>query len=219
MGARCAGGSCVSAAGEVCGNGLDDDGDGLIDEDCGSACAADADCAAGELCVRGVCQPSGAAEVCDNGLDDDGDGMIDEGCPPPSACAADADCARGEVCVSGVCQVGTEICGNGIDDDHDGLVDEWDACPCASDADCAMGMICSSAGMCVGSDADGDGHAAPADCDDHDARVHPGAAESCNGLDDDCDGVIDEAACGAACRSDADCAMGEICSGGRCAAP
>lgn len=30
------------------------------------------------------------------------------------------------------------------------------------------------------------------DCDDTDAAVHPGAAELCNGLDDDCDGVVDE---------------------------
>ncbi len=37
------------------------------------------------------------------------------------------------------------------------------------------------------------GHAANGDdCDDTDAAVHPGAAESCNAIDDDCDGAIDE---------------------------
>jgi len=30
------------------------------------------------------------------------------------------------------------------------------------------------------------------DCDDHDANVHPGAAESCDGRDNNCDGKIDE---------------------------
>jgi parallel beta-helix repeat protein len=46
---------------EVCGNGIDDDRDGQIDEGCP------------------VSPPP--AEVCGNGIDDDKDGVIDEGCP------------------------------------------------------------------------------------------------------------------------------------------
>jgi hypothetical protein len=79
---------------------------------------------------------------------------------------------------------------NALDDDCDGEIDEgleglWFA------------------------DLDGDGHGDPAstqtscapdsgwvaqgdDCDDGDAAVHPGAAESCNGIDDDCDGEVDD---------------------------
>ncbi|MCB9665582.1 MAG: hypothetical protein H6732_15835 [Alphaproteobacteria bacterium] len=41
-------------------------------------------------------------------------------------------------------------------------------------------------------DNDGDGYAADVDCNDQNPLVHPGAAEACNGTDDDCDAVIDQ---------------------------
>jgi len=41
-------------------------------------------------------------------------------------------------------------------------------------------------------DADGDGFGIPEDCDDGDDARFPGAAEQCDGLDDDCDGEADE---------------------------
>jgi len=41
-------------------------------------------------------------------------------------------------------------------------------------------------------DVDSDGFEAPADCDDGDPAVHPQADEACNGIDDDCDGDVDE---------------------------
>ncbi len=45
-------------------------------------------------------------------------------------------------------------------------------------------------------DADGDGVSADRDCDDADSSVFPGAADGCDGQDNDCDGEADEDAIG-----------------------
>jgi hypothetical protein len=41
-------------------------------------------------------------------------------------------------------------------------------------------------------DQDGDGWPWCNDCNDSSAGVHPGATEFCNGVDDNCNGIIDE---------------------------
>ncbi|NIW29876.1 MAG: hypothetical protein GWN25_22740, partial [Actinobacteria bacterium] len=47
-------------------------------------------------------------------------------------------------------------------------------------------------GYLCADDLDGDGFACQLDCDEEDPGVHPGAAEICDGRDNDCDGAVDE---------------------------
>jgi len=49
---------------------------------------------------------------------------------------------------------------------------------------------------CGCTDADGDGETFCNDCDDSDPAIFSEAIETCNGVDDDCDGLIDEDALG-----------------------
>ncbi len=44
----------------------------------------------------------------------------------------------------------------------------------------------------IAADADGDGYDSTVDCDDHNPEVHPGAVEKCNGIDDNCNTLVDE---------------------------
>ncbi len=206
--------TCTPGTGtaETC-NGLDDDCDGAVDDgtDQPTTCGVGACASIGVIaCVSGVLQPdtctpgTGTAETC-NGVDDDCDGAIDDGTDRPTTCGVGACASIGVIaCVSGVlqpdtCTPGTavaETC-NGLDDDCDGAIDDGTDQPTT----CGVGA-CASTGViaCL------NGTLQPDTCT-------PGTAvaETCNGLDDDCDGAIDEN--GAALCDDTDPCTAESCEG------
>ena len=119
----------------------------------------------------------GAVEVC-NGADDNCDSTVDEGFDSDTDGIADCD--------------DVELC-DGLDNDGDGDIDEEaaDAQTYYADADLdGYGDVGSPTDACAaptGSLLDG------TDCDDSRDDVYPGAAESCDGADNNCDGAIDEA--------------------------
>ena len=160
----------------------------------------------------------GATELC-NGVDDDCDGSVDVGavdiitwyadddgdaygdatdsvtaCYAPSGYVADAtDCDDTDATVY---PGASEYC-NGQDNDCDGVADNGalDMSTWYADAD---GDAYGDASTTIIGCTLPTGYVADAtDCDDADATVYPGATETCNGVDDDCDGTVDEAALGA----------------------
>ena len=88
-----------------------------------------------------------------------------------------------------IASAGAEVC-NGVDDDGDGQIDEgpvaW-----APDADgdgfgdAASAVLSADCGTILGI-------ASVDDCDDGDPATFPGAPEACDGIDRDCDGVVDD---------------------------
>ncbi len=167
------------AAQEVCGDNVDDDCsgvpddadedfDGYVDQACGGADCDDLD---------PYVHP-GALESC-NGVDDDCNGTVDDRDIDHDGHVEQANCG-GDDCddLDPTVYPGAAELADSQDNDCDGDVDE--------------GTILS--------DDDGDGYAeAAGDCDDGNADIHPGAPEDGglgndqgNGIDDDCDGVVDE---------------------------
>jgi hypothetical protein len=149
-------------------------------------------------------------EVCNN-LDDDCDGTADDGltfvnyyldtdgdgygagaasnlCSNPGAgyVTNNTDCNNSNAAVHSIT---TEVCNN-FDDDCDGTADDdltFVNYYVDTDGDGygagAASNLCSNPGSGYSTNAD--------DCDDAVSTINPGATESCNDVDDDCNGIID----------------------------
>ncbi len=147
---------------ELCGDGIDNDLDGLIDcgdigdcsnswcpeSDCGDTLDNDedgfVDCFDPDCLSSAGCETGG--EICNDGIDNDGDYLID---------CNDQNCLEASACTG----VYKEICGDLIDNDLDGLTD------CA-DPECSDAIACNSDEICndlIDNDTDGF-----IDCDDSD---------------------------------------------------
>jgi hypothetical protein len=175
---------------EICDNGVDDNGDGLVDcaeprcegfigapTRCGmGACESTGNlvCQAGnnvDTCAPGAPQPEDGFgdATCSDGIDNDCDGLVD---------AAEPGCAASQ-----------EICDNGVDDNGDGLIDCAEPqCEGFSGGACITGQpgIC-EAGTFVCQSGD-------QVCNQNQPGVTEGPfgnATCGDGLDNDCDGLTD----------------------------
>jgi hypothetical protein len=177
----------------------DADLDDFGDDSPSAGVSAGTDCDDGRLAVR-----PGGTETCATAYDDDcdtddndegalgcttyfadtdGDGQGDPGSSEchcePEGVFSEADSLDCDDDDAGIYSGATESC-DAIDSDCDGsLTDGFFA---DTDGDLLPD--------CADDDADGDGYDAPADCDDFDPSINPGATEACDAVDTDCDGSL-----------------------------
>lgn len=200
---------------ELCDN-LDNDCDGSIDEDFPNLTQP---CTIGKgICVSSgkfVCSADKKTEECDalkippqteicDGKDNDCNGQIDDGDPgggqPCLVNGQQADCRNGKTaCVQGKVECKQtyfgqpEVC-NGKDDNCDGQIDEGlptvDFYP-DTDNDGYGDKFGAVVKRCAAQAPPGYVNN-KGDCNDRDPNIKPGVPDICDGIDNDCDGKVDE---------------------------
>jgi hypothetical protein len=149
----------------ACENGLDDDGDLLVDFPNDPGCSTSCDRSERSLSL-----------ACDDGLDNDGDGLFDF--PQDPGCASPSSSSE------------SPQCDDGVDNDGDGLVDHPLDPGCALPSSPTESPPCSD-----GLDNDGDGFTDfpgdPGCSDATDTDEHEDSLTCDDGLDNDSDGLTD----------------------------
>jgi hypothetical protein len=225
------------------------DGGESRDSGIGRPCTAATECDDGlfcngtETCTAGHCT-AGVAVVCDdhitctvdacsegmracasNAPDVDGDGHADATCRDGTGISLGDDCADGDATTfpgnRETCDAHDEDCSPATHGGTDADADGFESHACCNPDPAGGAPLCGT------------------DCNDLFAATHPGATEVCDGLDQDCDTVIDDIvhgtvfcqagqmeactttcgsvpgmhACGADCLSWGACGATEICNG------
>ncbi|HEU0032981.1 MAG TPA: MopE-related protein [Kofleriaceae bacterium] len=179
----------------VCGDGIVS-GSETCDDALGGACCQNCQLLPFNTICRDAVSECDAAEVCD--------GLVD-------SCPADTAMPNGTPCLGGFCTDGTCAgCDASIDADFDGSNQCLDCDDNNGSVRPGKVEICDGVDQdCDGKidetfDMDGDGFSTCSedplvrDCDDSRVNVHPGAPERCgaagtgNGIDDNCNGFVDE---------------------------
>ncbi len=146
--------------------------------------------------------------------DGDGDGWGSPNAPGAAVDGTDCDDNYAEMNNDDLDGDGLTTCAGDCDDNDNniGIIDSdsdgQSGCGTPWSIDCDdndqftyAGAAYNQSGTACRTDADGDGYGdnnpasgvtAGNDCDDNNPNRHPGKAESANGIDDDCDGIIDE---------------------------
>lgn len=192
------------AAAERCGNHVDDNCNGAVDESfpkLGRTCTAGKgscrrpgryECTQDRKSVTCSAKPASAQmEICD-GMDNDCDGKVDSGLTCNCTTGETQPCypAGAKTRGVGICRDGIQTCRN------DGT---WGTCKNATTpgSETCNGLDDDCNGLRDDVDSDGDSYfacpgVAERDCNDQDRSVHPQAVETCNSKDDNCNGVVDE---------------------------